>query len=121
MDLAEAKEDLEQTSTALGEFQTFLKNLDATCAEADKNFEARKKSRLSEIDAVSQTIEILTADEARDAANGTYSFLQVFSSSSAHRTAKKSAAAAMLRKAALKMHSPKLAMLATSAEVDVFE
>merc|ERR1719478_416709 len=69
-DLAEAKEDLEQTETALADFQEFLKNLDATCAEADKNFEARKNARMSEIEAVTQTIEILTSDEARDAANG---------------------------------------------------
>eukprot|EP00747_Dinoflagellata_sp_TGD_P142095 gnl/TRDRNA2_/TRDRNA2_176204_c8_seq37.p1 gnl/TRDRNA2_/TRDRNA2_176204_c8~~gnl/TRDRNA2_/TRDRNA2_176204_c8_seq37.p1 ORF type:complete len:739 (+),score=268.30 gnl/TRDRNA2_/TRDRNA2_176204_c8_seq37:64-2280(+) len=120
MDLAEAKEDLEQTNTALGEFQTFLKNLDATCAEADKNFEARKKARLSEIYAVSETIDILTADDARDAANGTYSFMQV-SSSSKSSSAKRSAAAAVLRRAALKTRSPQLAMLATKAESDVFE
>merc|ERR1719321_2638799 len=48
MDLAEAKEDLGQTTAALVEAQTFLKNLDATCAEADKNFEARKKARMDE-------------------------------------------------------------------------
>merc|ERR1719191_815228 len=65
MELAEAKEDLEQTQTALSEFQSFLKNLTTTCAEADKNFEARKKARMSEIEAVSETIEILTSDEAR--------------------------------------------------------
>merc|ERR1719440_1356551 len=90
MELAEAKEDLEQTQTALSEFQTFLKNLTTTCAEADKNFEARKKSRMSEIEAVSETIEILTSDEARDAANGTYgaaSFLQVSSSSLSNKKA----------------------------------
>merc|ERR1719163_1653908 len=90
MELAEAKEDLEQTQTALSEFQEFLKNLTTTCAEADKNFEARKKSRMSEIEAVSETIEILTSDEARDAANGTYgsaaaSFLQVSKSSSTRK------------------------------------
>merc|ERR1719191_432902 len=98
IDLAEAKEDLEQTQTALSEFQTFLKNLTTTCAEADKNFEAR----MSEIEAVSETIEILTSDEARDAANGTYdaaaaSFLQVSKSSSNRKRT-----AALLRKLAVK-------------------
>merc|ERR1719247_2246918 len=76
-DLAEAKEDLGQTSKALAEFQTFLKNLTEQCKVADKNFEARKKARLDEIQAVSETIDILTGDEARDVANATYNFLQV--------------------------------------------
>merc|ERR1719191_1539391 len=76
-DLAEAKEDLGQTSQALAEFQTFLKNLSEQCKVADKNFEARKKARLDEIQAVSETIDILTGDEARDVANSTYNFLQV--------------------------------------------
>merc|ERR1719428_1392818 len=77
-DLAEAKEDLGQTSKALMEFQTFLKNLSEQCKVADKNFQARKKARLDEIKAVSETLDILTADEARDAMNGTYGeFIQV--------------------------------------------
>merc|ERR1719428_212438 len=77
-DLAEAKEDLGQTSKALSEFQTFLKNLSEQCKVADKNFEARKKARMDEIQAVSETIDILTGDEARDVANATYKFfLQV--------------------------------------------
>merc|ERR1719231_1865563 len=80
MDLAEAKEDLGHTQTALAEDQKFLANLEKTCAEADKNFAERKNSRLSEIEAVSQTIEILTADEAKDAMDTTFSFMQVSSS-----------------------------------------
>merc|ERR1719235_80413 len=120
MDLAEAKEDLEQTSTALAEFETFLANLETTCKSADANFETRKKSRLSEIEAVSETIEILTSDEARDAANGTYgaaaSFVQVTATQKRQRRA-----AALLRKAALKSRDPSLALLATSAELDGFE
>merc|ERR1719478_516821 len=59
MDLAEAKEDLGQTEAALAEDQKFLANLEKTCAEADANFAERKKSRLAEIEAVSETIEIL--------------------------------------------------------------
>merc|ERR1719478_1629396 len=74
--LAEAKEDLGQEAT-LSENQKFLKNLKETCAEADKNFEERKKVRLQEIQAVAETITILTADEARDAMTGTYNFVQL--------------------------------------------
>merc|ERR1719236_383221 len=75
-DLAEAKEDLGQTQTQLAEDQKFLKNLDKTCAEADANFALRKKSRLEEIQAVSETIEILAGDEAKDAMDTTFSFVQ---------------------------------------------
>jgi hypothetical protein len=75
---------------------------------------------LSEIEAVSETIEILTSDEARDAANGTYmqvsSFMQVTSTARRQKRA-----AALLRRAALKSRSADLEMLATSAELDGFE
>merc|ERR1719258_853490 len=76
MDLAEAKEDLGQTQAALAEDQKFLANLEKTCAEADANFAKRKNSRLAEIEAVSQTIEILSADDAKDAMDTTFSLVQ---------------------------------------------
>merc|ERR1719199_425185 len=76
MDNAEAKEDLGQTQAQLSEDQKFLINLNKMCTEGDANFAKRKESRLNEIQAVSQTIEILTSDEARDAASTTFSFMQ---------------------------------------------
>merc|ERR1719395_264962 len=63
-DLAEAKEDLGQTQGALAEDEKFSGNLEKTCDEAGANFAKRKESRLAEIQAVSETIEILTGDEA---------------------------------------------------------
>merc|ERR1719261_119457 len=62
--VAEAKEDLGQTEAKLAEDQTFLANLDKMCAQSDSAFEKRKASRLEEIKAVGETIEILTSDEA---------------------------------------------------------
>ena len=59
--LAEAKEDLAEEEATLDADTKFMANLDKTCAEADKNFEERKTARLSEIQAVSETIEILQA------------------------------------------------------------
>jgi len=79
MDLAEAKEDLGQTEKTLAEDQTFMANLEKTCADADAAFAERKKARLSEIEAVSQTIEILTGDDAKDAMDTTFSFVQTSS------------------------------------------
>jgi len=118
-DLANAKEDLEQVQVALAEDQKFLANLVKTCAEADKNFEIRKKSRLGEIQAVSETIEILTSDEARDRMNGAYGkFLQVEQSSKI--AGKRAIAAKVLRNAAKKTGNPELSILATSVELDAF-
>merc|ERR1719424_2615876 len=107
MDNAEAKEDLGQQQAQLAEDTKFLANLGKMCAEGDANFAKRKAGRLSEIEAVSQTIEILVGDDARDT---TFSFVQVKSDK------RRSAAAAVLRKT----RSPELAMLATSVELDAF-
>jgi chromosome segregation ATPase len=111
MDLAEAKEDLGQTQAALAEDQKFLGNLEVMCKEGDANFAKRKQSRMSEIQAVSETIEILTGDEARDAMDTTFSFVQT-----GHSDKRRRDAAAVLRKA----HSPELSMLASSVELDAF-
>jgi len=114
MDNAEAKEDLGQTQAALSEDQKFLANLEKTCADADVNFAKRKSSRLEEIEAVSQTIEILNSDDAKDAMDTTFSLVQTGSDKSSDKQRK--AAAAVLRK----VHSPELSMLASSVELDAF-
>jgi len=122
--LAEAKEDLGQEKALLAENQAFLKNMKETCAEADENWERRKKARRMEMEAVAETIEILTEDEAKDAAAGTYSLVQLSSSrraESAQARGQRRAAAALLKRAALQTHSPQLSMLATAVELDAFE
>jgi len=113
MDNAEAKEDLKQQMTQLAEDQKFLGNLGKMCAEGDANFAKRKSARLSEIQAVSQTIEILAGDDAKDAMDTTFKFVQIAQTTSDKR---RGAAAAVLRK----VNSPELAMLATSVELDAF-
>merc|ERR1719316_1738681 len=119
MDNANAKEDLERFMAELSETQKFLLNLNKTCKDAAANFELRKKARLEEIKAVSETIEILTADEARDAMSGTYNFVQL--SSRVHRIeGRRLRAAALLRAAAIKTHNPELSALATTVELDAF-
>jgi chromosome segregation ATPase len=112
MDNAEAKEDLKQTEASLAEDQKFLANLGKMCAEGDANFAARKSSRLKEIQAVSETIEILEGDEAKDAMDTTFSFVQTSQNTDKRRIA----AAAILRKTL----SPELSMLASSVELDAF-
>jgi hypothetical protein len=117
MDLAEAKEDLGQTQAALAADQKFLANLEKTCAEADANFAKRKNSRLQEIEAVSQTIEILAADDAKDAMGTTFSFVQTSTETLDKR---RRDAAAILRLGAAKSRNPELSMLASSVELDAF-
>jgi len=115
--LAEAKEDLGQEKKALAENQKFLKKLKELCTDADKNFNERKAMRLKEIQAVSETIEILTADEARDAMSGTYNLLQ---KSGTMVSKNRRMAAKALRAAAMKHGDPRLSMLATTVELDAF-
>jgi hypothetical protein len=118
-DVANAKEDLEEVQAQLSEDQKFLINLGKTCDEADKNFELRKKSRLEEIQAVSETIEILTSEDARDSFNGAYKFLQVQQSSKVNDR-RRALAASMLRNVAKKTGNPELSVLASSVELDAF-
>eukprot|EP00928_Gymnodinium_smaydae_P057727 TRINITY_DN40948_c0_g1_i1.p1 TRINITY_DN40948_c0_g1~~TRINITY_DN40948_c0_g1_i1.p1 ORF type:complete len:719 (+),score=195.63 TRINITY_DN40948_c0_g1_i1:54-2210(+) len=115
--LAEAKEDLEQEQAALAESQKFLNNLKTTCADADKNFEERKAARLAEIQAVSETIGILQADEARDVMSSTYSLVQVKVDRGEQV---RRDAAETLRRIARKVHDPRLSVFATSVELDSF-
>lgn len=120
IDLAHAKEDLEEYQASLSEDQKFMINLKKTCAEADTNYEARKKSRIAEIGAVGEAIGILTADEAKDTFNGAYGkFIQL--ASETHSTdSRRSRAAKVLQAASAKMHNPDLSVLATSVQLDAF-
>jgi len=118
--LAEAKEDLGQEEATLAADQKFMANLKDTCAEADKNFESRKAARQQEQTAISETIEILTKDEARDAMTGTFSFVQTSSSRAQQSQHRRKAAANALRLAARKAQDPMLSVLATAVELDAF-
>jgi len=119
-DLAEAKEDLGQEEASLSDSQKFLANLQKTCADADVNFEARKKARAEESAAVSETISILTQDDARDTLTDTYSLLQRSLRSRQRSDFRRSRSATILRKAAARSGDPGLSMLATSVELDAF-
>jgi len=120
--LAEAKEDLGEEEKALEESQTFKANLQKTCAQADANFAGRKQVRLQEIKAVAETIAILQADEARDTAARTYSFVQFSGKeqTSVRGRVVRGQVAASLRRAGIKSNDPMLAMLATRVELDTF-
>jgi len=114
---AEAMKELEDTQEQLALDQTFLATLNKKCAGSDEQFEARVKARLAEIAAVEDTIEILNSDTSFEAFDkGVNSFLQVNS----EEQNKRNRVVAVLRNAAAHSKNPALALLAVSAQLDVF-
>merc|ERR1719310_987342 len=77
--LAEAKEDLEDTTSAMEADQAFLVDLKERCSVSDAEWEERSKTRALEIAAVGETIKILTDADAKDLMAGTLAFLQLSS------------------------------------------
>jgi hypothetical protein len=114
---AEAMKELEDTQEQLGLDQTFLATLNKKCANSDEQFEARVKARLAEIAAVEDTIQILNSDTSFEAFDKSVnSFLQV----NAEDQNKRNRVVAILRNAAAHSKNPALALIAVSAQLDVF-
>merc|ERR1719311_1955642 len=122
--LAEAKEDLEDTTGAMGADQAFLVDLKERCSVSDKEWEERSKTRAMEIAAVGETIKILTDDDAHDLLEGTMSFLQL---SSTRRTlskedfAREQASHALLNQASKSKRGKALVQLSASVRLDAFK
>jgi len=98
--VAQAKADLENTEGALGEDQKFKANLAETCATKSKEEDERANTNAQEIQALSETIEMLNGDDALELFKKTLpsptpaSFLQVRVTSRMHQRNK---AAAIIR------------------------
>jgi len=120
--VANDKESLDDTEDALAADQKFLADLKERCANFDAEFEARKKLRTEEITAVSETISILTSEDAQDKfvkGQAGMSFIQV----KMRRFDARKRAAKILQSAAEKARNPGLAALAqmaSSNRIDVF-
>jgi len=116
---AEALKELEDVEEQLGMDKEFLGKLNDKCANTDEEFDQRVKDRLEEIAAVEDTIGIVNSDESFSSFDKTSnSFVQITSSS--EEKARRAQAAAVLQKAAGRTNQPKLALLAISAQLDVF-
>merc|ERR1719446_1065985 len=74
--LFDAKEDLEQTRATRSADVEYLRNLQTTCNDLDKQWADRSKMRNEEIKAVSEAIAIVTDDDARDLMAKTVTLLQ---------------------------------------------
>merc|ERR1719235_2048922 len=120
--LAEAKEDLEDTTSAMEADQAFLVDLKERCSVSDAEWEERSKTRALEIAAVGETIKILTDDDAKDLMAGTLAFLQL---SSTRRTLSREdlnreEASRVLLKAGTKSGRKALVQLSASVRLDAF-
>jgi hypothetical protein len=117
---AAAFKDLEQTQEQLALDQEFLATLKEKCAASDTEFDKRVKDRMTEIDAVEDTIKILNDDAAFANFDKTVnSFLQV-ESKSAEEQQRRQKAITVLRMGAAKSGAPALAMLAIRVQLDAF-
>jgi len=116
---AAAKGDLVNTQKALDADTAFLADLQDKCAVTDSDWGERSKMRADEISAVSETIAILSSDEAKDGFSRTLGLIQI-------RADSKETAAARLRaveflaQAGKRLHSPKIAYLAERMRFDPF-
>jgi len=114
---ADATQDLKDTKAQLAADEEFLADMRPKCEAADKEYEARVKARTAEIQAVSETIGILTSDEANDAFTKSMSFAQRnMKKTSVRRTQ----ASQVLKEASKKFKSVQLLNLANSARLDAF-
>merc|ERR1719163_2619310 len=121
--LAEAKEDLEDTTTAMEADQSFLVDLKERCSVSDKEWEQRSKTRSLEIAAVSETIKILTDVDAHDLLGDTLSFLQLSSTRrtlSGEELNREQASHALLREGS-KSGRKALVQLSASVRLDAFK
>merc|ERR1719158_935338 len=107
---AEAKQ-LEDTQDQLALDTEFLANLKEKCATLDADFDKRVKDRLTELDAVDDTIKILNSDESFEAFDKMVApvFLQTEESTAQEH---RQQAVAVLRRAAQASGSPQIALLA---------
>merc|ERR1719478_2052196 len=115
----EAKE-LENTQEQLAMDEEFLKNLKEKCATMDADYDKRVKDRLTEIDAVTDTIKILNSDESFEAFDKMQAPVFLQTDSTASQKERRQQAVSALQRAARVSGSPQIAMLAASAQLDAF-
>jgi hypothetical protein len=116
VDLENSSTDLEQTEATLEADEAFLADLEESCTKADTEYDSRAKERNEELQAVSETIGILTSDEAREMMSGAGQFVQVRESTTMSR-ALRSRISSMLGTAARKSGSRMLLSLSLSVQI----
>merc|ERR1719265_2132032 len=119
---AKAHEDLEATKEAKAADEKFLAELTKNCQVVDQEYQERSKIRADEVVALSETIEILTGDDARElfARSVGTSFLQVDMSVTAQEKMTDKVVKTLL-KTAKKHNDLALMSLAVNLKLDAFD
>merc|ERR1719510_2386032 len=116
---SKAKENKEKAEAAIEADQQFLATLEKDCKEEEIAYQERLKVRSQEIQALSETLKILTDDAARELYDKTMSLLQVDASqSSAARALQRSVQ--HIAEVARRNGNTALAALAVRMQLDAF-
>merc|ERR1719498_1820143 len=115
---AQEAKQLQNTEEQLAMDEEFLKNLKEKCATMDADFDKRTKDRLTEIDAVTDTIKILNSDESFEAFDKMQA--PVLLQTDSTQKERRQQAVSALQRAARLSGSPRVALLAASAQLDAF-
>jgi len=111
------KKDLEDTEAELAANKEYLDKVREKCRLIDLQYEARQKTRQLEIEAVTKAMSMLTSDEAMDLGSRTFNFVQT---GAAEERQKQYKASGLLKAAADRIHSPRLAAFAMRMRLDAF-
>merc|ERR1719408_746482 len=116
---ADSKETLEATRAALEADTNFLASLKKQCAVTDEDWEARSKMRSDEIAAISDTIAMLTGDDARDLMSKSLGLIQM-RAQVLREASVRTKAVQFLAEAGKRLNSPRVSYLATRMRFDPF-
>jgi uncharacterized protein YejL (UPF0352 family) len=119
--VANDKQDMNDTMNSLGADEKFLLMLKEKCAQTDAEWNERQKTRQDEIGAVSAALKFLSSDDAHDLFTKTFnSFVQVGAVSNVGEESRKQRAVELLQKKAVALNKPELAAIANSVKLDAF-
>jgi len=89
------------------------------CANTDKEWEERSKTRQLEMEACSKALSVLSSDDAHDLFTKTFNPALLQSKAGVH-SERRTAASKLLSQKAAELHSPRLSTLATQVRLDAF-
>jgi len=111
--VVQAKADLEDTKDAMAEDEKFKAELASSCATKSKEWDERQKLRAEEVEAISDTIEMLNGDDALELFKKTLPSASAFLQLSVTVKSQQRRAATLLRRLLTRdpMHSANLKMI----------
>eukprot|EP00933_Yihiella_yeosuensis_P071395 TRINITY_DN795_c0_g2_i1.p1 TRINITY_DN795_c0_g2~~TRINITY_DN795_c0_g2_i1.p1 ORF type:complete len:661 (-),score=197.48 TRINITY_DN795_c0_g2_i1:156-2138(-) len=115
-EIAHKKQDIKDTKESIEADSKFVGNAKETCRNADKEYDQRAKTRSEETEAISKTLEILSADSSHDVFGKTLSLIQRSSESDD----RKQVVATLLQAGKKGKGDSRLVALALAAKLDSF-